>query len=65
MKGVQSLGDILAGEGDIVDTKNAIMGTSFAFGLPGKLISDFVAGANAWMSGEAGPEALLFGAPRR
>lgn len=65
VKGVQSLGDIIAGEGDIVDTKNAIMGTSFALGLPGKLISDFVAGANAWMSGEAGPEALLFGAPRR
>lgn len=65
VKGIQSLGDILAGEGDIVDTKNAIMGTSFAFGLPGKLISDFVAGANAWMSGDAGPEALLFGAPRR
>ena len=65
VKGVRSLGDIVAGEGDIVDTKNAIMGTSFAFGLPGKLISDFVVGANAWMSGEAGPEALLFGAPRR
>ncbi len=65
VKGIQSLGDIVAGEGDIVDTKNAIMGTSFAFGLPGKLISDFVAGANAWMSGDAGPEALLFGAPRR
>lgn len=65
VKGVQSLGDILAGEGDIVDTKNAIMGTSFAFGLPGKLISDFVAGANAWMEGDAGIEALLFGAPRR
>lgn len=65
VKGIQSLVDIAAGEGDIVDTKNAIMGTSFAFGLPGKLISDFVAGANAWMSGDAGPEALLFGAPRR
>ncbi|CAB3858059.1 hypothetical protein LMG26854_03319 [Achromobacter aegrifaciens] len=65
VKGIQSLADIVAGEGDIVDTKNAIMGTSFAFGLPGKLISDFVAGANAWMSGDAGPEALLFGAPRR
>ena len=65
VKGIQSLADIAAGEGDIVDTKNAIMGTSFAFGLPGKLISDFVAGANAWMSGDAGPEALLFGAPRR
>lgn len=65
VKGIQSLGDIVAGEGDIVDTKNAIMGTSFAFGLPGKLISDFVVGANAWMSGDAGPEALLFGAPRR
>lgn len=65
VKGVQSLADIAGGEGDIVDTKNAIMGTSFALGLPGKLISDFVAGANAWMSGDAGPEALLFGAPRR
>lgn len=65
VKGIQSLADIAAGDGDIVDTKNAIMGTSFALGLPGKLISDFVVGANAWMSGEAGPEALLFGAPRR
>lgn len=65
VKGISSLADITAGEGDIVDTKNVIMGTSFAFGLPGKLISDFVAGANAWMNGDAGPEALLFGAPRR
>ncbi|OAE72609.1 hypothetical protein A7J71_11355 [Achromobacter insolitus] len=65
VKGVQSMADIVAGEGDIVDTKNAIMGTSFALGLPGKLISDFVVGANAWMNGDAGPEALLFGAPRR
>lgn len=65
VKGISSLADITAGEGDIVDTKNVIMGTSFAFGLPGKLISDFVAGANAWMNGDAGPEALLLGAPRR
>jgi len=65
VKGISSLTDIAAGEGDIVDTKNVIMGTSFAFGLPGKLISDFVAGANAWMNGDAGPEALLLGAPRR
>ncbi|CUJ71451.1 MULTISPECIES: hypothetical protein [Achromobacter] len=65
VKGISSLADITGGEGDIVDTKNVIMGTSFAFGLPGKLISDFVAGANAWMNGEVGPEALLFGAPRR
>lgn len=65
VKGISSLADITAGDGDIVDTKNVIMGTSFTLGLPGKLISDFVAGANAWMSGDAGPEALLFGAPRR
>lgn len=65
VKGISSLADIVAGEGDIVDTKNVIMGTSFTLGLPGKLISDFVAGANAWMNGDAGPEALLFGAPRR
>ncbi|OZI58705.1 hypothetical protein [Bordetella genomosp. 1] len=64
VKGTQSLIDIIAGEGDIKDTKNLIMGASYATGMPGKLISDFVTGANAWMEGETGPQGLLFGAPR-
>jgi hypothetical protein len=60
-KGAVSLVDIVSGEGDKKDTKNLIMGISYAVGLPGKQISDTVLGAEAFLQGEAGPEAVVFG----
>jgi hypothetical protein len=53
--------DIVTGEGTDSDTRTAIMGTSVVFGLPGKLISDTVRGTNAWLAGDAGPQAVVLG----
>lgn len=55
--------DIFTGEGTDSDTRTAIMGTSVVFGLPGKLISDTVRGTNAWLAGDAGPQAVVLGPP--
>lgn len=65
VKGLVSARDAAAGEGDDRDLKNIIMGTSFAIGLPGKLISDTTMGTKAFLEGEAGPEAVVFGPPRK
>jgi hypothetical protein len=37
------------------------MGVGFTFGVPGKLISDFVTGTYDFATGEAGPQAMLVG----
>lgn len=63
-KGVGALKDIVEGDGTTTDVKDAIMGVSFAFGLPGKLIANTVTGTNAVLEGEAGPSALIYGAPQ-
>lgn len=55
--------DIFTGEGTDSDTRTVIMGTSVVFGLPGKLISDTVRGTNAWLEGDAGPQAVILGPP--
>lgn len=55
--------DIFTGEGMDSDTRTAIMGTSVVLGLPGKLISDTVRGTNAWLAGDAGPQAVVLGPP--
>lgn len=60
-----SIGDVAAGEGDEKDAKDIIMGAGYAFGLPGKLISDTTLGTMAWLEGRAGPEAIAFGPPRK
>ncbi len=65
IKAPGSIYDIFSGEGTDSDTRTAIMGTSVAFHLPGKLISDTVRGTNAWLSGEAGPQAVILGPPRK
>ena len=65
IKGVKSGYEMAQGDGDIKDTKNIIMGTGFLLGLPGKLVSDIVTGTNAWLEGDAGPEAVLLGPPRK
>lgn len=63
VKGAVAVKDIAIGEGTDKDTKDAIMGVSYAFGLPGKLIANTVTGTKAIMEGEAGPKALIYGAP--
>lgn len=54
--------DIATGEGTTKDQKDAIMGVSYAFGLPGKLISNTWTGTQAVLDGES-PSALIYGAP--
>lgn len=65
VKAAVSIGDVVSGEGDEKDAKDIIMGTGYAFGLPGKLIADTTLGTKAWLEGRAGPEAIAVGPPRR
>ncbi|OZI23754.1 hypothetical protein CAL26_10005 [Bordetella genomosp. 9] len=65
VKGAKSVAKIFEGDAETYDVKNAIMGAGYLTGLPGKLISDVVTGFNAWLHGDAGPQAILLGAPRR
>lgn len=60
-KGMVAAKDIVKGEGTKKDIKDLIMGVSYAVGLPGKLISDVVLGTNAYLEGDKGPEAVIFG----
>jgi GNAT superfamily N-acetyltransferase len=60
-KGIESTVDIGKGDGDQQDVKNLLMGVGFTFGVPGKLISDFVTGTYNFATGEAGPQAMLLG----
>lgn len=62
--GALSLWDVVIGQGDDADTRNLIMGTSFAIGLPGVAIRNAWLGGMAWLEGETGPQGILFGAPR-
>jgi hypothetical protein len=64
-KGIGSGIELVEGGGDIKDVKGVIMGLGFMLGLPGKLISDTMTGTNAWLEGKAGPEAVVFGPPKR
>jgi hypothetical protein len=63
IKTPKSLYDIMTDHGDDTDAKNAIMGTSFVLGLPGKLISDAVMGTKAWIEGKTGPQGVVLGPP--
>jgi hypothetical protein len=65
VKGAVAARDIAVGEGDDRDLKNLIMGISFTLGLPGKLISDTTLGTKAFLEGEVGPEAVVFGPPKK
>ena len=65
VKAAKSAADVAKGEGDAKDAKNLIMGAGYLTGVPGKLISDTVMGTQAWLAGEAGPEAILFGPPKK
>jgi hypothetical protein len=65
VKGAVATKDILSGEGDDKDLKNVIMGVSFAAGLPGNLIQKSTLGTKAFLEGTAGPEAMVFGPPKK
>lgn len=65
IKGVKSLGDVISGDSDDRDLKNIIMGVGFSVGLPGKLIADTTLGTKAILEGQAGPEALIQGPPKK
>jgi hypothetical protein len=59
-----AIADIIEGEGTTQDQKNAILGVSYAVGLPGKLISNTWTGVQEVMDGGE-PNALVYGAPYR
>ena len=65
VEGVKSLKDVATGENDEKDTKHLIMAAGYTFGLPGKLVADTVDGTRAWLSGDAGPQAVVLGPPKK
>ena len=64
-KGLASTVDVATGDNDAKDTKSIFMGLAFSFGLPGLLMWNVAAGANAVAEGKAGPQAVLFGPPKK
>jgi hypothetical protein len=64
-KGGASTVEVLQGEADEKDVKSIFMGLSFSFGLPGLLMWNVLAGSNAYLEGDAGPQAVLFGPPKK
>ena len=65
VEGAASAKDFATGKADEKDTKHLIMATGYGLGLPGKLVADTVDGTRAWMRGEAGPEAVVLGPPKK
>lgn len=65
VEGVKSLKDVATGENDEKDTKHLIMAAGYTFGLPGKLVADMADGTRAWLSGDAGPQAVVLGPPKK
>lgn len=65
VEGMKSLKDVATGENDEKDTKHLIMAAGYTFGLPGKLVADTVDGTRAWMAGDAGPQAVVLGPPKK
>ena len=63
-EGAKSLVDVFSDEGDQKDARNIIMGAGYLTGAPGRLIADTSIGTYAWLRGEAGPEAIIYGPPR-
>lgn len=64
-KASKSAVDIASGEGDQTDARNIILGASYLFGLPGYQIWRTVSGIDAASRGEAGPQAIVLGAPKK
>ena len=65
VEGIKSLKDVATGENDEKDTKHLIMAAGYTLGLPGKLVADTVDGTRAWLSGDAGPQAVVLGPPKK
>lgn len=65
VRAAKSAQDVAKGENDEKDTKNLIMGVGYLVGAPGKLIADTVDGTRAWLNGEAGPQAIILGPPKK
>jgi hypothetical protein len=61
----KAVSDYFAGTADEKDLKKLIMGVGYILGLPGKLVTDVVDGTRAWLNGEAGPQAILVGPPKK
>lgn len=57
--------DIVSGEGDQTDARNIILGASYLFGLPGYQVWRTISGIDAASRGEAGPQAIVLGPPRK
>lgn len=64
-KGGAATLEVLKGDGDEKDTKKIFMGLAFSFGLPGVLAWNMISGTGAFLEGEAGPQAVLFGPPKK
>jgi hypothetical protein len=64
-KGAASTLEVVQGDGDEKDTKAIFMGLAFSFGLPGVLAWNVLAGTNEFLEGDAGPQAVLFGPPKK
>lgn len=56
-----AIADIVTGDGTDQDTKNALMGVSYAVGLPGNLIKNTYTGVEAWLEGEGTITDLIYG----
>jgi len=63
-KGIGSAVKAAQGEAGDTDTKNIFMGMAFALGLPGLLMWNAITGTKEFADGEAGPQAIVFGAPK-
>jgi len=63
--GAKSAKNVATGHADEKDTKHLIMATGYGLGLPGKLVADTVEGTRQWLHGQAGPEAVVLGPPKK
>lgn len=64
-KGAKAAVDTARGEGDEKDARDLLLGSSYLLGLPGYQAWRTIDGINAVAEGEAGPQAILLGPPRR
>jgi hypothetical protein len=65
IKGAASTVNVIEGDYNEKDTKAIFMGLAFSFGLPGKLMWDVTAGTEAVVDGDAPPQSILFGPPKK
>lgn len=61
VKGAVAIKDIATGEGTDRDTKNAILGISYAVGLPGNLIYNTTSGVYEWLLNDGPVSDIIYG----